>query len=398
MSSHCRLEAGSCIGEYTVLKRLGKGRFTTVWAAEVAAPGSPFVAASGRESVAIKVYRSGYDKERYYKNEIRVMRRISAAPTIAGHEYIVRYITTFAHVATAEHDVNIHPCIVYNELGSSLSDLIKFCKTKYEGGIPTPIVKKLMMQVILGLAYIHDCGVIHADIKPENILLDSAIESLSDDTLHINIVDFGSSSFTDSVFSRSVGTTPYVAPELLIDGPLTAAIDVWAALVMCYELITGDLLFDVYEECNTMYGSDVDGEAMDGLKSGSCDSVESIMNAVEALSMGSTDSSGDEIDVDQSKLNYRHLLLMVKLMGRPPDNFVANARTLLNIYGKPYDHPEVNTISITDLLLLNYDMNQDLCMRLEEFVRCGLKYLPEERLTARQLCQHPWLEVDEDLS
>ena len=59
--------------------------------------------------------------------------------------------------------------MVFEILGVNLLDLIKLYNYK---GIPLPIVKNIVRQVLIGLDYLHRvCGVIHTDIKPENILL-----------------------------------------------------------------------------------------------------------------------------------------------------------------------------------------------------------------------------------
>ncbi len=463
------------VGRMKVLKRLGKGRFAAVWRAascDFTFPTTPttvsvthggHVAAGvdahndeepqtrSPQHIAIKIYRSGGSIIKYYVNEVEILSKLSRfAPGYQGETHVVKYMGTLAHVRTHGVTPYIHPCIVFNDAGDSLSTLLRFCRHKYKGGIPVPVAKKITKQLFMGLEYIHRCGIIHADIKPSNILLNTTVCNLTDTTLCISIADFGSSSTVESIFSRNVGTTSYIAPELVIETPMGTSIDIWSACAVCYELITGDILFDVYEECDTMYGSDVDGEAVSGLISSSKDSdynadIDTSSREEEDIertsaekdantsttgdvntsttgdkhhndnhdttvathysdasssgehrsgddSNGNADSSGDEVSVEEAVINYRYMLLIVKLLGYPPEPFIQNARAYFNVYGRLYKHPTVVPISIVDMLMSNYDMTLSTCEAIESFLLCGLKYLPEDRFTATQARYHPWLE------
>ena len=65
-----------------------------------------------------------------------------------------------------------HMCFVYEQLGGSLLDLIKHYNYK---GIPSSIVKILAKDMLSGLSFLHHCGIIHTDLKPENVLLTSPL-------------------------------------------------------------------------------------------------------------------------------------------------------------------------------------------------------------------------------
>ncbi|KAK9920580.1 hypothetical protein M0R45_029132 [Rubus argutus] len=93
--------------------------------------------------------------------------------------------------------------------------------------------------VAKGLAYLHhECleWVIHCDVKPENILLDSNFEA--------KIADFGLAKLTQrgsnsSMFSRIRGTKGYMAPEWALNLPITAKVDVYSYGVVILELVKG---------------------------------------------------------------------------------------------------------------------------------------------------------------
>ena len=89
-------------------------------------------------------------------------------------------------------------------------------------------------QLFDGLIAIHDAGVIHADLKASNILIDELDR--------VTIIDFGLARVAhdpltdDEIFG---GTPAYMAPELLAGNAPTAASDIYAAGVVLYELLAG---------------------------------------------------------------------------------------------------------------------------------------------------------------
>lgn len=98
---------------------------------------------------------------------------------------------------------------------------------------------KVALGTAKGLAYLHDeCleWVIHCDVKPENILLDSEFEP--------KIADFGLAKLSErgapnSEFSRIRGTKGYMAPEWALNLPITAKVDVYSYGVVILEMIKG---------------------------------------------------------------------------------------------------------------------------------------------------------------
>ncbi len=111
-----------------------------------------------------------------------------------------------------------------------------------------PELNKLLIDVLEGLKYLHNEGIIHRDIKPQNILLGRDKHA----KLIAKIADFGISKSADSnQASASVllGTIEYMAPEQFnperygINKKVTYNVDIWAFGVTAYYLITGDLMF-----------------------------------------------------------------------------------------------------------------------------------------------------------
>ena len=116
---------------------------------------------------------------------------------------------------------------------------LKSMISKY-GALEPRDVLLLAEQVLVALKHTHARGVIHCDIKPQNIML------LDDGG--IKLTDFGIARFIDSEENResdiAVGTVYYISPEQASGMPLDARSDLYSLGVMMYEMATGQLPFN----------------------------------------------------------------------------------------------------------------------------------------------------------
>ena len=116
--------------------------------------------------------------------------------------------------------------------GHTLRDVIR-----KESPMPPSRALALIEPVLSALAHAHRAGLIHRDVKPENVLI-------ADDG-RVKVADFGLAKAVSADTQHTatggvlIGTVSYLAPELVVDGRSDARADVYAAGVLLYELLTG---------------------------------------------------------------------------------------------------------------------------------------------------------------
>lgn len=193
-------------------------------------------------AVALKIYKTSEISDRY--NPIAEIQRVADL----DHPNICRYldIDEIEHENSFGEREQIQVCVMELLDGGSIE--------KYFHTHRDPLVlRKLIMDVLQGLTYLHRKGIIHRDIKPANILIKQ-----TDIGPVAKITDFGISKMSDATNNSSssalIVSIPYLAPEQLnpekygIDGKIAFNLDLWTLGVAVYEVITGNSLFKTSEK------------------------------------------------------------------------------------------------------------------------------------------------------
>jgi eukaryotic-like serine/threonine-protein kinase len=221
-ATNAEVDVGQTLGSFELVALLGKGAMGRVFRARHVR--------LGRE-VAIKVLNSEFvarpDVVQRFFREARVVNDID-------HEHIVE-VTDFVE----------SPGLAYLVMelldGQSLRELMKQKGRKYP---PLRRVLGIMAQLCDALEAAHDKGVVHRDLKPDNVFV--AERGGSD---FVKVLDFGVAKLRDSVDDMEtsagviLGTPLYMSPEQALGRGIDRRADVWSAGVVLYELLAGAVPF-----------------------------------------------------------------------------------------------------------------------------------------------------------
>jgi len=211
---------GSTVGSFRVVRALGRGGMGTVYLAEHPVIGSRVAIKFLHESMAT----SPELVARFY-DEARAVNRI-------GHENIVGIF-----------DLSMLPpnryYIVMEYLdGEALSALLR------RGAMAVGEAVAILLQLCDALQCAHERGVVHRDLKPDNVFV-----ARRRGAPFVKLLDFGIAKLRDAppgaqtAAGMLVGTPEYMAPEQCENGPIDARTDVYALGVMAYQMLTGVLPF-----------------------------------------------------------------------------------------------------------------------------------------------------------
>eukprot|EP00040_Diaphanoeca_grandis_P033459 m.205158 g.205158 ORF g.205158 m.205158 type:complete len:661 (-) comp32906_c4_seq2:26-2008(-) len=154
------------------------------------------------------------------KDEITIMQKLD-------HPNVVKIIEVF---------LQADKMFIIMELchGGDLFDRISSTKS---GKFSEAYTKKLVVQMLRSLNYLHQNNIMHRDLKLENFLF-----TTKDDDADIKLIDFGFSIIHDpnETFHRFIGTPFYMAPEVVMKN-YTEAADMWSFGAVIYMMLTGEL-------------------------------------------------------------------------------------------------------------------------------------------------------------
>lgn len=205
-------------GRYRVLRKLGAGGMGAVYLAEQV---------SIDRKVALKVLRPDFASDSQFVHRFRREARLAAA---LNH----RNVVTIYEFDQAE-DGSLFIAMEYLQ-GRTLGELIQ-----QDSVLPVGRAVRLGLQIAQGLEAAHRAGVIHRDIKPQNIMVGPGDE--------VKLMDFGIARLADAAAPGLttagvvIGTPGYMAPEQIEGKEITKQTDIYAFGVLLYEMLTGSVPF-----------------------------------------------------------------------------------------------------------------------------------------------------------
>uniref|UniRef100_A0A8D0FDL6 non-specific serine/threonine protein kinase n=1 Tax=Strix occidentalis caurina TaxID=311401 RepID=A0A8D0FDL6_STROC len=204
----------SMTNSYEVLEFLGRGTFGQV---------AKCWKRSTKEIVAIKILKNHPSYARQGQIEVSILSRLSSEN--ADEYNFVRSYECFQH--------KNHTCLVFEMLEQNLYDFLK--QNKFSP-LPLKYIRPILQQVATALMKLKSLGLIHADLKPENIMLvDPARQPY-----RVKVIDFGSASHVSkAVCSTYLQSRYYRAPEIILGLPFCEAIDMWSLGCVIAELFLG---------------------------------------------------------------------------------------------------------------------------------------------------------------
>lgn len=206
---------------YEVVAAHGKGVFSTVVRARDLKAGS-----GDPEEVAIKIIRNNDKMYKAGLEELVILKKLVGAD-MEDRRHCVRFLSSFKY--------RNHLCLVFESLHMNLREVLK--KFGRNIGLKLTAVRAYAKQLFIALKHLRNCGVLHTDIKPDNMLVNDAKNVLK-------LCDFG-----NAMFAGKNEITPYLvsrfyrAPEIILGLTYDHPVDMWSVGCCLFELYTGKVLF-----------------------------------------------------------------------------------------------------------------------------------------------------------
>jgi eukaryotic-like serine/threonine-protein kinase len=194
---------------YTIKRGIGRGGFGEVY----------YAVSDGGKEVALKLVRGGNQEI-----ELRGM----AQCLNLKHPHLV---SLYDLRTDTQSD---HWVIMEYIAGEPLSVVL----SRHPHGLPMELAQQWFLALAKAVGYLHDHGIVHRDLKPANIFIENGL---------VKVGDYGLCKFISgsqrTAQTQSVGTVHYMAPEIST-GNYNKQIDVYAAGIILYEMLTGRVPFD----------------------------------------------------------------------------------------------------------------------------------------------------------
>ncbi|CAA0813515.1 Protein kinase superfamily protein [Striga hermonthica] len=168
---------------------------------------------------------------------------------------------------------------------------------------------------------------------------------LAEVDLKCKLVDFGNACWTYKQFTSDIQTRQYRCPEVILGSKYSTSADMWSLACICFELATGDVLFDPH--------------------------------------------SGENYDRDED-----HLALMMELLGMMPRKVALGGRYSREFFNRFGDLRHIKRLRfwpLSKVLKEKYEFNEQDAYEMADFLVQILDFVPEKRPSAAQCLNHPWI-------
>ncbi|XP_051555130.1 serine/threonine-protein kinase PRP4 homolog isoform X2 [Myxocyprinus asiaticus] len=182
--------------------------------------------ARANQEVAVKIIRNNEMMQKTGLKELEFLKKLNDADA-DDKFHCLRLFRHFYHKQ--------HLCLVFEPLSMNLREVLR--KYGKDVGLHIKAVRSYSQQLFLALKLLKRCNILHADIKPDNILVNESKTILK-------LCDFGSASHVaDNDITPYLVSRFYRAPEIIIGKSYDYGIDMWSVGCTLYELYTGKILF-----------------------------------------------------------------------------------------------------------------------------------------------------------
>jgi serine/threonine-protein kinase len=205
----------------------------------------------GRYRVGPRIARGGMATV-YQATDLRLDRTVAVKVMHAGLGDDPEFVARFEREARSAARLSHHNVVAVFDQGDDHGTLFLVME-HVPGHTLRDVIRKdaplepgralaLVEPVLAALAAAHGAGMIHRDVKPENVLLATDRDSGAG---RVKVADFGLARAVNAETQHTatggvlIGTVSYLSPELVVDGKADARSDVYAAGVLLYEMLTG---------------------------------------------------------------------------------------------------------------------------------------------------------------
>uniref|UniRef100_A0A672PWK5 non-specific serine/threonine protein kinase n=1 Tax=Sinocyclocheilus grahami TaxID=75366 RepID=A0A672PWK5_SINGR len=171
------------------------------------------------------------------------------------------------------------------------------------------------------------------------------LEPQNADKIRIKIADLGNACWVHKHFTEDIQTRQYRALEVLIGAEYGPPADIWSTACMAFELVTGDYLFEPH--------------------------------------------SGEDYTRDED-----HIAHVIELLGPIPPHFALSGRYSREYFNRRGELRHISTLKpwgLFEVLLEKYEWPLDQAAQFSDFLLTMLEFIPENRATAAECLQHPWI-------